>query len=115
MEPRCFATPAEWRRWLARHHRRAPEFWVRFQRKAAGRPSISWPEAVDQALCHGWNDGIRKRLDDHSYVIRFTPRGAGSIWSAVNLRRVAELTAEGRMEPAGVSSESAFRSGTYWH
>lgn len=106
MEPRFFATPAEWRRWLARHHGSVPELWVGFHKKATGRPSITWPEAVDQALCYGWIDGIRKRLDDHSYVIRFTPRRAGSIWSAVNLRRVAELTAQGLMQPAGVAAHS---------
>jgi uncharacterized protein YdeI (YjbR/CyaY-like superfamily) len=106
MEPRFFATPAEWRRWLARHHRSAAELWVGFHRKATGRPSMTWPEAVDQALCYGWIDGIRKRLDDHSYVIRFTPRRAGSIWSAVNLRRVAELRAGGRMEPAGLAAHA---------
>ena len=106
MEPRFFATPAEWRRWLARHHASVPELWVGFHKKATGRPSITWPESVDHALCYGWIDGIRKRLDEHSYVIRFTPRRAGSIWSAVNLRRVAELTAQGLMQPAGVVAHS---------
>jgi uncharacterized protein YdeI (YjbR/CyaY-like superfamily) len=109
MEPRFFATPAEWRRWLARHHATAPELWVGFHKKATGRPSITWPEAVDQALCYGWIDGIRKRLDDHSYVIRFTPRRPGSIWSAVNLRRVAELAAQGLMQPAGVEAHAKAR------
>jgi uncharacterized protein YdeI (YjbR/CyaY-like superfamily) len=71
----------------------------------SGRPSITWPQSVDEALCVGWIDGIRKRLDEHSYVIRFTPRKPGSIWSAVNIRRMGELQAEGRVLPAG---EAAF-------
>lgn len=116
MEPRFFTTPAEWRRWLARHHASAPELWVGFHKRATGRPSITWPEAVDQALAYGWIDGIRKRLDAERYVIRFTPRRPGSIWSAVNLRRVAELTEQGMMHPAGLAAHAKAtdaRSGIY--
>lgn len=111
MEPRFFATPAEWRRWLARHHASAPELWVGFHKKATGRASITWPEAVDEALAWGWIDGIRRRLDADRYVIRFTPRRPGSIWSAVNLRRVAELTKEGRMQPVGLAAHAKAKDG----
>ena len=99
-----FATPADFRKWLDANHAKAHELWVGFYKKETGRPSITWPESVDEALCVGWIDGIRKRLDDDSYVIRFTPRKAQSTWSAVNIARVAELTREGRMHPAGLAA-----------
>jgi uncharacterized protein YdeI (YjbR/CyaY-like superfamily) len=101
LEPRFFANPAEWRRWLAAHHAREQELWVGFHKRATGQPSLTWPESVDEALCFGWIDGLRKRLDDRSYMIRFTPRRTGSIWSAVNVRRVSELIRRGRMRAAG--------------
>ena len=101
MTPQFFASPKEFRRWLAKHHRDSSELWVGFQKKATGRPSITWPESVDEALCVGWIDGLRKRIDAHSYMIRFTPRRPGSIWSAVNTRRAYQLIAEKRMRPAG--------------
>src|SRR5512147_778857 len=85
MRPRFFATSAKWREWLERHHRTARELWVGFHKRGTGRPSMAWPESVDQALCFGWIDGVRKRLDETSYVIRFTPRRKGSVWSSVNL------------------------------
>ncbi len=75
--------------------------WVGFYKRGTGLASITWPESVDQALCYGWIDGIRKRIDDTSYMIRFTPRRAGSNWSAVNLGRIAELMNQGLVEPAG--------------
>lgn len=102
--PKFFATPADFRKWLSSNHDKAQELWVGFYKKETGWPSITWPESVDEALCVGWIDGIRKRLDDESYVIRFTPRKPRSIWSAVNIRRVAELTREGRMRPAGLEA-----------
>ena len=74
MNPTFFATPADFRAWLDAHHATADELWVGFHKKATGRPSITWPESVDQALCYGWIDGLRKRIDDDSYIIRFTPR-----------------------------------------
>ena len=111
-EPAFFATPAAFRTWLEAHHDTAAELWVGFHRKGSGRPSITWPEAVDEALCVGWIDGVRRRVDEASYVIRFTPRRPRSTWSAVNLGRVAELTREGRMRPAGLAAFEA-RSGTY--
>lgn len=99
-----FATPAEFRAWLEEHHSSAPELWVGFHKKGSGRPSITWPEAVDEALCVGWIDGIRKSIDGESYRIRFTPRKPQSTWSAVNLARVEALTREGRMRPAGLKA-----------
>lgn len=103
-KPLFFATPADLRRWLDANHSTAKELWVGFYKKESGRPSITWPESVDEALCVGWIDGIRKRLDDESYVIRFTPRKPQSTWSAVNIARVAELKRNGRMRPAGLAA-----------
>jgi uncharacterized protein YdeI (YjbR/CyaY-like superfamily) len=101
-KPRFFRTPADFRTWLERNHDRAPELWVGFHRKATGKPSITWPEVVDQALCFGWIDGIRKRIDETSYMNRFTPRRPTSTWSEVNVRRVRELDEQGLMTPAGL-------------
>ena len=101
MQPRFFASPDEWRDWLERHHDTAPELLVGFYKRGTGRPSITWPESVDQALCFGWIDGVRRRIDDERYTIRFTPRRKGSTWSRVNLARVKELTRQGLMRPAG--------------
>ena len=105
--PVFFAAPAGFRAWLRKRHQCENELWVGFYRKDSGRPSITWPESVDEALCVGWIDGIRKRIDDESYIIRFTPRRRGSIWSAVNIRRVAALTNEKRMQPAGLAAFAA--------
>jgi uncharacterized protein YdeI (YjbR/CyaY-like superfamily) len=103
-DPLFFATPSAFRRWFAKNHRRATELWVGFYRKDSGRLSITWPESVDEALCFGWIDGIRKKVDDESYKIRFTPRRVTSTWSAVNIARIAVLTGEGRMQPGGVAA-----------
>jgi uncharacterized protein YdeI (YjbR/CyaY-like superfamily) len=100
--PKFFKTPADWRRWLERHHAGANELWVGFHKRGSGKPSITWPESVDEALCFGWIDGIRKRFNGTSYVIRFTPRTPDSNWSVVNLRRVRALVKAGRMRPAGL-------------
>jgi len=99
-----FATPAEFRAWLEDHHAGETELWVGFYKTGTGQPSITWPEAVDQALCFGWIDGVRKRVDDERYTIRFTPRRARSVWSTVNIKRVAELQKLGRMRPAGLEA-----------
>lgn len=107
MDPTFFATPAEWRAWLEKHHAGRPELLVGFYKKDSGQPSITWPESVDEALCFGWIDGVRRRIDDASYTIRFTPRRPRSIWSAVNIKRVAELTAQGRMHAAGLKAFEA--------
>lgn len=104
---RFFATPAALRTWLRQHHSSADELWVGYYKRATGKPSVTWPESVDEALCVGWIDGIRQRIDDEAYAIRFTPRRKGSIWSRVNIRRVEFLTAEGRMLPAGVRAFDA--------
>jgi len=101
-KPTFFATPADFRSWLAANHDRADELLVGFWKKGTGRPSIDWPQARDQALCFGWIDGIRKSLGEDSYTIRFTPRRKGSIWSKVNLGRYEALTASGEMTEAGV-------------
>ena len=103
-EPRFFRSPAEFRRWLEKNHGRERELWVGFHKKQSGRPSLTWPESVDEALCFGWIDGVRKRVDEVSYTIRFTPRQSASFWSAVNTRRVAELMKAGRMRPAGLAA-----------
>lgn len=101
LAPKFFPAPKHFRTWLAKNHDRAGVLWVGYYRKDSGRPSITWPESVDEALCFGWIDGIRKKVDNESYKIRFTPRRPKSVWSAVNIGRVAVLTAEGRMQPAG--------------
>ena len=102
MDPTFFASPAAFRKWLEKHHGKATELLVGFYKKDSGRPSITWPESVDQALCFGWIDGVRRRIDDVSYSIRFTPRKSISTWSAINIGRVAELTKLGLMQPAGL-------------
>ena len=99
-----FETPIAFRRWLQQHHRTAAELWVGFYKKSTGRPSITWPEAVDEALCFGWIDGVRKSVDADSYMNRFTPRRPKSVWSQVNRKRVEALLAEGRMRPAGLEA-----------
>ncbi len=102
MTPKFFKTPADWRKWLERNHDKAEELWVGFYKKDSGKPSITWPESVDGALCFGWIDGVRKSIDEVSYMIRFTPRKPSSIWSAINLKRVEELTKLGLMHAAGL-------------
>jgi uncharacterized protein YdeI (YjbR/CyaY-like superfamily) len=116
VKPTFFATPAEFRRWLKRHHRSEPELWVGFYKKSCGRPSITWTESVDEALCFGWIDGLRRTIDAESYTNRFTPRRRGSTWSTVNTRRAEALIREGRMQPAGLKAFEARdheKSGTY--
>lgn len=99
--PRYFETPEDFRAWLDKNHATEKELLVGFYKVDSGRPSMTWPQSVDEALCYGWIDGIRRRIDDCAYSIRFTPRKPTSIWSAVNVKRVATLTKEGRMRPAG--------------
>ncbi|MGA3243206.1 MAG: YdeI/OmpD-associated family protein [Bacteroidota bacterium] len=100
-KPTFFATPEAFRQWLKKNHASATELWVGFHKKATGKPSITWPESVDQALCFGWIDGLRKSFNSESYVIRFTPRKPTSTWSAVNSKRARQLTRLGLMQPAG--------------
>lgn len=99
-----FKSPSAWRAWLKKNHSKTKELWVGFYKKDSGKPSITWPESVDQALCFGWIDGIRKSIDAESYKIRFTPRRQRSIWSAVNIKRVKELSKLGLMHPAGLEA-----------
>jgi uncharacterized protein YdeI (YjbR/CyaY-like superfamily) len=112
--PSFYASPEEWRAWLDAHHADMREHWVGFHKVGSGRPSITWPEAVDQALCFGWIDGVRRRVDETSYMIRFTPRKKASKWSLVNARRVGELREAGLMRPAGIAAfEARSETGTY--
>ncbi len=118
MSPAFFETPADFRAWLAEHHAAATELLVGFYKKGSGRPSLTWPESVDEALCYGWIDGVRRGVDAGSYTVRFTPRKAGSIWSSVNIEKVRVLTELGRMQPAGLAAfeaRKADRSGVYSH
>jgi uncharacterized protein YdeI (YjbR/CyaY-like superfamily) len=116
LKPRFFRTPSDFRKWLAAHHASETELWVGFYKKDSGKASVTWPQSVDEALCFGWIDGIRKNIDEVSYKIRFTPRKQRSTWSAVNIKRVAELTEQGLMEEAGLkafASRQENRSGIY--
>ena len=116
MKVKHFKTPAEFRRWLAKHHGTEGELWVGYCKKATGKPSMTWPESVDEALCYGWIDGIRKGVDEETYTIRFSPRKARSTWSAINIRRAQELIEAGRMRAAGLKAFEARtenRSGIY--
>jgi len=97
-----FNTTTELHAWLQEHHDTAKELWVGFYKKASGLVSTTYPETLDEMLCFGWIDGIRKRVDEHSFAIRFTPRKKSSIWSNVNIKRVGELQEEGRMQPCGL-------------
>ena len=101
--PLYFATPATFRAWLEKNHQTKSEQWIGFYRKASGRPSITWAEAVDEALCFGWIDGLRKTIDASSYKIRFTPRRPSSNWSATNIARMKALIREDRVRPAGIT------------
>jgi uncharacterized protein YdeI (YjbR/CyaY-like superfamily) len=104
MKPVFFADREAFRVWLHEHHATASELWMGLYKKGSGRPSITWPEAVDEALCFGWIDGVRQRIDDERYMNRFTPRKPNSNWSAVNVRRVEELTKQRRMRAPGLKA-----------
>lgn len=111
-----FPTSAAFARWLRKHSATATEVWAGFYKRESGRPSMTWPESVDEALCVGWIDGIRKSIDAKSYKIRFTRRKAGSIWSSVNVRKAEALIAAGRMMPTGLAAfeaRTANKSGVY--
>jgi uncharacterized protein YdeI (YjbR/CyaY-like superfamily) len=104
-DPIYFASPEEFRAWLEQHHESDTEVWLGMWKRATGKPSCSWAEAVDEALCFGWIDGLVRRVDDERHMQRFTPRKPTSNWSAINVANVERLRAEGRMRPAG---EAAF-------
>ena len=103
-KPVYFEDAVALRRWFAKNAATAPELVVGYMKKSTGRPSITWPESVDEALCVGWIDGVRRRIDDERYQIRFTPRRKGSHWSKINIRRVAELKKARRMKSAGLKA-----------
>ena len=104
MNPRFFLTSADFRQWLKAEGHKTQELWVGFYKKGSGKPSITYPESVCEALCFGWIDGVRRSVDANAYVIRFTPRKPKSQWSSVNIRHVKRLTAAGRMHPLGLKT-----------
>ena len=113
---RFLSSPDELRDWFDANHATATELWLGHHRKSTGRPTIAWSDAVDEALCVGWIDGVRYSLDDERFAQRFTPRRKGSNWSAINVQKVAELTKQGRMRAAGLAAFEARtpeRTGVY--
>lgn len=115
-DPRHFPSAAAFRDWLHAHHESEREVLVVFWKKGSGRQNMTWSESVDEALCYGWIDGVRRSMDAERYTIRFTPRQPRSIWSRVNMAKVEKLLAEGRMQPAGVAAwerRTEERSGIY--
>ena len=111
-----FFTAEEFREWLEDHHATHAEVWIGYYKKSTGRPNMTWSDSVDEALCYGWIDGIRKTLDAERYVIRFTPRKSLSIWSDVNIAKVKKLIEEDRMRPAGLAAwarRDEAKSGVY--
>ena len=116
MKPKFFPTSEDLRKWFGKNHASETELLVGYYRKGSGKPSVTWPESVDEALCVGWIDGIRRSLDEESYTIRFTPRRARSVWSVVNIAKAQALERKGRMKPAGREAFEArreYRSGIY--
>jgi uncharacterized protein YdeI (YjbR/CyaY-like superfamily) len=115
-DPIFFSSPAAFRRWLTRHHAARKELWVGYFKVATGRPSMTWDQSVDEALCFGWIDGVRRSIDAERYMMRFTPRRPRSNWSAKNIASVERLLVEGRMMPAGIEAfeaRDASRAATY--
>ena len=116
MSVRFFKSASEFRKWLAKQHDKVTELWLGFYKKGSGKATLTYQEALDEALCFGWIDGVRKSLDEDSYMIRFSPRKSRSIWSRVNVKRAAELKRTGRMMPSGLAAFAARdsrRSGIY--
>ena len=101
MTPIFFASQSDFRKWLQKNHKKESEVLVGFYKVGSGKPSMTWSQSVDEALCFGWIDGVRKSIDNDSYQIRFTPRKPGSNWSEVNIKKIEELTKKGLMQPAG--------------
>lgn len=110
MKPVFFATPEELAAWLEEHHETEDELWVGLYKKGTGKPSVTWPQVVEQVLRFGWIDGVRRGIDEQSYANRITPRRAGSNWSAINVAKVEELKARGLMKPAGLRAYEARRA-----
>jgi len=111
---KSFRTAADFDRWLSRNHDKAPELWIKMHKKSSGLPSITWQEAVEVALCWGWIDGLRKSLDDRSFLQRCTPRGKKSVWSQINRDHVARLSKAGRMTPHGQRHVDAAKADGRW-
>jgi uncharacterized protein YdeI (YjbR/CyaY-like superfamily) len=104
MTPIFFSNQSEFRKWLAKNYKKETELLVGYYKVDTGKPSMTWSQSVDQALCYGWIDGVRKSLDDESYCIRFTPRKQTSNWSAINIKKVEELVKQGLLQPAGLEA-----------
>lgn len=104
--PTFFATQSAFRKWLEKNHNKTTELLVGYYKVDSGKPSMTWSQSVDEAICFGWIDGVRKSIDKYSYTIRFTPRKPTSIWSAVNIAKVEELTKKGQMKPSGLAAFS---------
>lgn len=104
MSPEFFKSKKDLRKWFEKNHNKLNEQWIGFYKTTSGKQSITWSESVDEAICFGWIDGIRKSINDESYMIRFTPRKPGSTWSAVNIKKVEELTKLGLMKPEGIEA-----------
>ena len=116
ISPKFFAAPSEFRKWLEKNNKKKTELLVGFYKVDSGKPSMTWSQSVDEALCFGWIDGIRKSVDEERYTIRFTPRRRTSIWSSVNIKRAGELIRDGLMQAPGLKAFEArreFRSGIY--
>ena len=113
-EPLAFADQAAWRAWLAEHHASSDGVWIKFAKKASGIPTVVYAEAVEESLIHGWIDGQVKRVDDHFYMQRFTPRRAQSRWSKINCAKAEKLIAEGRMHPAGLAEVERAKADGRW-
>ncbi|MFN8009126.1 MAG: YdeI/OmpD-associated family protein [Terriglobia bacterium] len=107
MKSKFFQTPTAFREWLAKYHDKTDVLWVGFYKRSSGKPTLTWPESVDEALCYGWIDGVRKNIDEVSYTIRFSPRKPDSTWSAINIRRAQALIEQGQMLPAGLKAYQA--------
>lgn len=118
MTPTFFASQPDFRKWLKKNHKKETELIVGFYKVGSGKPSITWPQSVDEALCFGWIDGVRSSIDKNSYQIRFTRRKPKSIWSAINIRKMEELIKQGLMQPEGLTAfekREELRSKIYSH
>lgn len=111
---KLFKSPAEWEKWLAKHHAASPGLWVQLAKKNSGLQSVTYAEAVNVALCYGWIDGQRKSLDERTSLQKFTPRGPRSIWSQINRDKVQALIDNGRMQPAGLAAIERARQNGQW-
>lgn len=110
----AFVTAAEFRQWLTRHHSDHPGIWLKIAKKASGIPTVTYAEALDEALCFGWVDGQKKSFDETAFLQKFTKRGKHSVWSKINASRVARLEKEGRMKPAGLAAVAAAKADGRW-